>query len=185
MTNTVIGQGDVLVTPMQVAVAYGAIATGNLMKPHVLKEVRNGDNVAAVTFEPQVIDVPDVDEKNYAILRDALNGVAPANSTLSRAFRDAGMDPQDVACKTGTAEMTDTEDFGWFACYAPYDKPKYVVAVMVEQGGGGSISAGPIGAKVIAAALAADAGELKEVGAVAASSGESVAYVSSSSGRTD
>ncbi len=185
MTNTVIGQGDVLVTPIQVAVAYGAIATGNLMRPHVLKEVRNGDNVAAVTFEPQIIDVPDVDEKNYAILRDALNGVAGSNSTLAKSFRDVGMDPWDVACKTGTAEMTDTEDFGWFACYAPYDDPKYVVAVMIEQGGGGSTSAGPIGAKALAAALAADAGELKEVGAVAASSGESVAYVSSSSGRTD
>ncbi len=57
-TNMVIGQGDVLVTPMQVAVAYGAIATGNLMKPHLLKEVRNASGGVVRSFEPEVVGSP-------------------------------------------------------------------------------------------------------------------------------
>ncbi len=49
-TNMIIGQGDVLVTPIQIAVAYGAIATGNIMKPHLFKEVRNASGEMVVTY---------------------------------------------------------------------------------------------------------------------------------------
>ena len=56
LTNLVIGQGDVLITPLQNAVAYGAVATGKLMKPHVLKEVRNSTDTTPVTFTPEELD---------------------------------------------------------------------------------------------------------------------------------
>ena len=67
----------------------------------------------------------------------------------------------------------------------PFDNPKYVCAVLVEQGGGGASAAGPIGAQIMGALKAYDAGELTDVGVVAASSGESVEYGGSSGGRTD
>ncbi|NPD30623.1 penicillin-binding protein 2 [Eggerthellaceae bacterium zg-1084] len=185
LTNMVIGQGDVLVTPLQVAVAYGGIATGRLMKPHLLKEVRNGRNAAAVTFQPEVLAEPDVSDEHLSLVRRALNGVAPASPALSKAFREQGLDPTTIACKTGTAEMVETEDYAWFACYAPFDEPRYVVSVLVEEGGGGAATAGPIGAKVMAAALAADEGEPGKVGRVEGSTGESVRYVGARAGRTD
>lgn len=186
LTNMVIGQGDVLVTPLQVAVAYGAIATGSIMKPHLLKEVRNGtEDAAAVRYAAEAVDTPEVDAGHLKIMREALGGVAAGSTSLQAAFAAQGLDVADVACKTGTGEVAGKEDYAWFVCYMPADDPKYVVSVMIEQGGGGAATAGPIGAKVMAAALAADAGELTEVGAVAASSGESVEYTGESSGRTD
>ncbi|MBP3867422.1 MAG: hypothetical protein J6D25_06380, partial [Eggerthellaceae bacterium] len=65
------------------------------------------------------------------------------------------------------------------------DKPKYVVAACIEQGGGGSAVAGPVGAHVMGALVAAEKGTLDEVGRVAASSGKSVEVSSSGGGRTD
>ena len=188
MTNMIIGQGDVLVTPLQIAVAYGGVATGKLMKPHLLKEVRNSNAAqAAVTFEPEVIATPEVDEKYLKLVREALNGVGADSSVITEAFDDAGIDIEHVACKTGTGEVAGKEDYAWFVCYYPYEDPKYAVAVLIEQGGGGSATAGPVGAEVMGAIVDCAAGDLTEIGVVSASSGKSVEYGSggSSSGRTD
>ena len=185
-TNMAIGQGDVLVTPIQVAVAYGAIATGNLMKPHLLKEVRNSSGEVVRSFEPEVVGTPDVKPENLAVMRDALKGVSTENAELVALFNKFGLDPATVACKTGTGEVSGKEDYAWFACYAPFDDPKYVVACVVEQGGGGSAVGAPLGIEVLAAALNADAGALTDVGSVAGSTGKSQELATSgSSGRTD
>ena len=131
-TNMCIGQGYVLVTPMEIAVAYGAIASGNIVKPHLLKEVRNAGGDVALTYQPQVLDTPDVSMADLAVVRNALRGVTTDNEEIAKLFNDQGIDPDTVACKTGTAEYTDMEDTAWFACYAPYDDPKYVLACVVE-----------------------------------------------------
>ena len=183
MTNMIIGQGYVLATPLQLAVAYGAVATGNIMKPHLLKEVRNAAGDVAAAFEPEVLDVPDVPAENLAAVRDALRGVATENEGIAKLFNQYGV---QAACKTGTAEHTDDEDTAWFACYAPYDDPKYVVACLVEHGGGGSAVAAPLGAEILAAALSYDEGSLTEVGEIAGSTGKSDVHASGGSGgRTD
>ena len=65
LTNLVIGQGDVLVTPLQMAVAYGGIATGRIMRPHLLKEVRNETGDVVLQFEPEVVAEPDVDPRTW------------------------------------------------------------------------------------------------------------------------
>ena len=187
MTNLIIGQGDVLTTPLQIAVAYGAVATGNIMKPHLFKEVRNGEgaNAAAIEFEPEVVDVPEVEEKYYKEVRDALAEVALGSSDIMSAFADWGVDPTMVGSKTGTGEMAGKEDTAWYVCYYPKDNPKYVVSTCIEQGGGGSAVAGPVGAHVLGALLAAENGELTDIGRVAGSSGKSVEVSSSGGGRTD
>ncbi|WP_139653363.1 penicillin-binding protein 2 [Raoultibacter phocaeensis] len=186
LTNMVIGQGDVLVTPLQVAVAYGAIATGNLMKPHFLKEVRNSSNDVVVEHEPEVVGVPDVPAENLAIMRDALHGVATENESVAKLFAEYGI---DAAAKTGTAEYSDGQiESAWFACYAPYDDPKYVVVCQVNHGGGGSEVAAPLGVDIMATALRYDAGELEPtIGVVAGSSGKYIdlPLKSDGSGRTD
>lgn len=187
MTNLVIGQGDVLVTPLQMAVAYGGIATGNLMKPHLLKEVRNANSPdkTAVSVSGEVVATPDVSADDLAIVRDALHGVGSASTTISAAFEAQGLDVDDLACKTGTGEVSGKDDYAWFACYMPYDDPKYVVTVMIEQGGGGAAVAGPVAAKVMGALFQNASGQLTDVGSVAGSNGQSVAYAGSSAGRSD
>ena len=186
LTNLVIGQGDCLITPLQNAVGYGAVATGKLMRPHLLKEVRNTSDTPAVTFEPEVVSVPDVDEKHYKIVRAGLDYVAADSSAVANAFADWGIDATVIASKTGTGEVAGKGDVAWFVCYYPKDNPKYVVSTCIEQGGGGAVVAGPVGAHVMGAVLAAEDGSLTEVGRVAGSSGKSVALGSSGSeARTD
>lgn len=182
-TNMIIGQGYVLTTPLQVAVAYGAIATGRIMKPHLLGEVHNTNGDVATSFESEVMAEPDIPAEDLAIMRDALHGVATENADIAALFDAHGI---DAACKTGTAEVVGKDDFAWFACYAPFDDPKYVVTCIVEEGGGGSAVGAPLGVELLAAALAYDDGELTEMGEVAGSTGKAVERRSSgSTGRTD
>lgn len=185
--NMCIGQGYVLVTPIELAVSYGAVATGKVLKPHVLKDVRNAEGEAVRSFEPEVVDEPDVNPEHLAYVREALNGVATDNADVSGTLSKFGIDPAIVACKSGTAEYTDDGDTGWFACYAPVDDPKYVVACVVEHGGGGSSAAAPLGAEALAAVLSYDAGTLDEMGEIAGSTGRALADASkrAMTGRTD
>ncbi|MBQ3300815.1 MAG: penicillin-binding protein 2 [Eggerthellaceae bacterium] len=185
LTNLVIGQGDVLVTPLQMAVAYGAVASGNLVKPHLLKEARNASNAAAITFAPQVVDTPDVDPDHLKQVRTALGGVAADSTVLVNAFAEAGIDVAEIGSKTGTGEVAGKGDVAWFVCYWPIDDPKFVVATCIEQGGGGAQAAGPVGAQVMGAVVDAYKGNPGDVAAVAGSSGKSVEYSAGSAARTD
>ncbi|MBR0404817.1 MAG: penicillin-binding protein 2 [Eggerthellaceae bacterium] len=185
LTNLVIGQGDVLITPLQNAVAYGAVATGTLMKPHVLKEARNSPEAAPVTFTPEELGVPEVDEANYKILREALKLVSADSPEVTAEFMEWGVDVTTVSSKTGTGEVAGKGDVAWYVCYYPQDKPKYVVASCIEQGGGGALVAGPIGAAVLGAILAYDKGQLTEVKRVPGSSGKSVAVNFGNQARSD
>lgn len=182
LTNLVIGQGDVQVTPMQMAVAYGAIATGKLLRPHVFKEVRNAAGDTVITYKPEEAVAPDVIESNLNIVRDALHGVVQDSPSLSGMFMGQGI---DAAGKTGTGEHGDAGDDAWFACYAPYDDPKYVVVCTVEHGGGGSAVAAPLAAEIMGAVMAADAGTLDgSMGRIAGSTGKEVERQSSSDSAT-
>ncbi len=183
LTNMIIGQGYMLATPMQLAVAYGAVATGNLMKPHLLKEVHNVEDEVVVTIEPEVVGVPDVPKENLEIVRDALHGVAQENVTVAPIFSSYGI---DAACKTGTAEYTNDQDTAWFACYAPFDDPHFVATTVVEHGGSGASVAGPTCIKVLDAALTYEAGDLTKINSIAGSTGQSnVPENVVSSGRDD
>ncbi|MGI6105475.1 MAG: penicillin-binding protein 2 [Raoultibacter sp.] len=186
LSNMSIGQGYVLVTPMQMAIGYAAVATGKIPKPHLLKEVRNSENQKVVEFKPEILSTPEVTPEHLNIMRDSLKGVADEDTLVSRAFYQNGI--SSAAAKTGTAEVAGKQDFGWFACYAPYDNPKYVVACVVEEGSAGAQSACPLCAEVLSAALRYDEGSLDmSLSPIAGSSGESVEldYGNTSSGRTD
>ena len=182
-TNMIIGQGDVLVTPIEIAVAYGAIATGKIVKPHLLKEVRNAAGDVVVTFEPEVIGEPDVNPEYLSFVRTALRGVITDNESTAKNFKKYGL---EAAGKSGTAEHVDKGDDAWFVAYAPYENPKYVVSVVIEQGGGGSAVAGPIAARVLSAALDAYNGtsEISPM-RLAGYSGKAVEYKTEGSARTD
>ena len=86
MSNMVIGQGYVLVTPIQVVRAYGAVATGKLLRPHLLKEARNSLGDTVLSYDTVEDTAPQVTEANLKIVRDALHGVATENETVSAEF---------------------------------------------------------------------------------------------------
>ncbi len=185
MTNMSIGQGYVLITPIELAVAYGAIATGNIMKPHLLKEVHNADGEVVLSIDSEVVSTPEVSTDHLELVREALNGVATNSSSVSAAFTEVGVDPATICCKTGTAEVSGQNDYAWFACYGPKDDPRYVVTCIIEQGGSGGEAAAPIGATALAAALAYDEGSLTTMGSVLGFGGESVEITVTETSRTD
>ncbi|MCL2332521.1 MAG: penicillin-binding protein 2 [Actinomycetia bacterium] len=139
--NMSIGQGDMLVTPLQMAVAYSAIANGGVaMKPHILQSIANNEGKTVYTYKPQKEKLqPAVSASSLATLHEALIDVTTgAHGTARKTFRY--YEPT-VAGKTGTAQVLGKDDYGWFVGYAPADDPQYCVAVIVEQAGESSVTA--------------------------------------------
>lgn len=173
MSNMSIGQGFVLVTPIQMAIGYAAVATGQIVKPHLLKEVKNSEGKTVVTAQAEILGTPEVSADHLQIMRDSLRGVAEEDATVSRTFFENGI--ASAGAKTGTAEVAGKRDFGWFACYAPYDNPKYVVACVIEEGDAGASSACPVSAQVLSAVLRYDEGTFDSgLTSIPGSTGQSV-----------
>lgn len=148
--NMAIGQGDMLVTPLQAATSYAAIAnSGKVMRPHLMKSVLGSDGKPVLKTKAEVVSRPKVSKANLSIMRQALRMVT-STGTAKGAFR--GFDV-DVAGKTGTAQVAKKDDYAWFIGYAPADNPRYCVAVVVEQGGHGGSVAAPAARQILAAAL--------------------------------
>ena len=141
ITNLVIGQGDLLVTPLQMACVYMGIANhGTIWRPHVLKEVRSQSGQGTVVaYKPETIVETTEPDINFEIVEKGLHGVIyDEDPAIASHFNNLSV---EVAGKTGTGEKEGEMDTGWFCAYAPADKPKYVAAAVVEKGGFGSTSA--------------------------------------------
>ena len=154
--NFSIGQGDTLMTPIQMAQLYGAIANGGTMyKPQVARAIIKPNGQVVKEFTPEVIATNVLSKKSSKFLREALRAVV-TEGTGAGAF--SGF-PVSIAGKTGTAEDKGRNkdgsakaDTAWFASFAPAEKPQYAVVMVVSQGGfGGSISA--VGVKDIYTSL--------------------------------
>lgn len=159
MSNMVIGQGYVLVTPIQVVRAYAAVATGKLLRPHLLKEVRNSLGETVLSFDTVEDATPDVEDQYYNIMRDALHGVTTENASVAGDF---GQYSFSAAAKTGTAEVAGKQDMAWFSCYAPYEEPRLALTLAIEEGGSGGTTGSPVAARIMDAALKALDGQLDE-----------------------
>jgi penicillin-binding protein 2 len=148
--NISIGQGDLLTTPLQMAAVYAGIANGgDVMRPHVLKEVLDSKGEPVRAYEPEVAFSSEVSESILRTMHSALLDVTEEGTGAS-AFR--GFDAR-VAGKTGTAEVAGKDDYAWFTAYAPADDPQYAVAVVLEQGGHGGAIAAPAAREILAALL--------------------------------
>jgi penicillin-binding protein 2 len=139
--NLAIGQGDLEATPLQLAVTYAAVANGgSIVQPHIGKKIVDpqGKMVRDLqTAKPRRLDIS---QSTLDVVRSGLYDAANAPTGTSAAVF-AGY-PIKVAGKTGTAQVFGADDYAWYASYAPANDPKYVVVVMVEQGGhGGSVAA--------------------------------------------
>ena len=147
--NIAIGQGDVQVSPLQLALGYAAIANGGtLYQPHLGQAVLDHETGEVVrAFQPKVTGTVPVPVGALRAVSEALATV-PAGGTASAAFSGFPLDRIPVAGKTGTADLPPKSPFAWFASYAPAHDPRYVVVVVVEEGGHGGQTAAPIARKI-------------------------------------
>jgi penicillin-binding protein 2 len=142
--NMSIGQGDTLVTPLQLATAYSAIANGGTVwQPHVALDVRTPGGHVVKRVAPRAIGHLPFSKNNLAYVRQALASV-PVNGTAASAFVGFPLTRVPVAGKTGSAEVHPFQTYSWFAAMAPAYDPQYVVVCIVEQGGHGSTTAAPV-----------------------------------------
>ncbi len=140
--NISIGQGDLLVTPLQVANMTASVANGGtLYRPHILKSWMDPKTKKETAFENIPIRTNFIDPYNFSVIRGGMRDCVTDGSCR----RLAGL-PIQVAGKTGTAQWNSTkENHGWFTSFAPYNKPEIVLTVLVEEGKEGSESAVSIG----------------------------------------
>lgn len=157
-----IGQGFNLVTPIQQVIMMAAVANrGILLKPYLVKRIEGPEGQLRQEFFPEIIGQIGVDpdhlEQVRMALRDVVNG-ARGTGKKSRLKNII------VSGKTGTAQVvrmkSDEElekgeaipvkyrDHAWFVAFAPYEKPVLAVAIIVEHGGHGGATAGPIAGKI-------------------------------------
>jgi penicillin-binding protein 2 len=145
--NLAVGQGDVQTNPLQMATAYAAIATGNVLHPHVGMEIDDSAGRVVQEIDPP----PRRQVKIDPSYRDAiLSGLhAAAQSPGGTSYKVFAGFPVPVAGKTGTAERPGQGDQSWYVVLAPYPKPRVVVAVTIEQGGFGADAAAPAAAQIL------------------------------------
>lgn len=134
-----IGQGDILVTPLQIANATATVANGGtLFEPHLVHALRNNGQDNAV--KPTVLSSAAALSTSLATVRDGMRTSVVSGS--SRALQGL---PVTAAGKTGTAEASgSSQTHAWFTSFAPYEQPQLVITVIVERGGEGHASALPV-----------------------------------------
>lgn len=144
MTNIAIGQGDILVTPLQMAVAYCGLAMNGVeWTPHVLRSAvsRDGDGDAYEYEKKKRLTAKITTDGAFDVVHRGVHSMIYEESPVTaRHFTNL---PVQVAGKSGTGEKNEEDPYGWFIAYAPFEDPKYVVCAMLERGGFGSTCAMP------------------------------------------
>jgi len=157
--NLSIGQGYIAVTPLQVAVMTAAIANGGkVLKPRLVDRIEPPHGVEGPTSilpSPMVRDDLGVSTWSLKVIHDAMR--ADVEDPIGTG-RNAFVEGMGICGKTGTAQVQQgsriVDHITWFVSFAPYEKPKYAVVVMVESGVSGGYSCAPI-ARLIYEALQA------------------------------
>jgi penicillin-binding protein 2 len=137
--NLSIGQGYLTATPLQLAVAYAALANGGwVVRPHVAQGLYDGAGHPRKRFRWRArhvqLTAPEA-------IRSGLYAAANLSGGTSAAIFSGF--PVKIAGKTGTAQVVGHDDHSWYASWAPYDHPRYVVVVLIEHGGFGAEAAAP------------------------------------------
>jgi penicillin-binding protein 2 len=160
--NLSIGQGDITVTPLQVATMIAAVANGGtVLTPRLVEQVAAADAfdlVPARYFAPGRVRAQlGLSARSLNLLREAMYAdVQDTDGTGHEAFHQGRNGPpylQDfhVAAKTGTAQVKKAhamDKITWFASFGPYESPRYAVVVMVESGGSGGRTCGLVARKI-------------------------------------
>ncbi|MGH7432901.1 MAG: penicillin-binding protein 2 [Candidatus Methylomirabilales bacterium] len=154
---TGIGQGMILVTPLQIVTMVAAIANGGtLHRPWMVKRVESWGGEVVAAYGPEPVRRVNLKPETLELLRQGMLGVVEDGT--GKAARVRGV---QVAGKTGTAQVVrkearisgQTKDHGWFVAFAPYTDPEIAIVVIAENAGFGGVVAAPVARAVLEAAL--------------------------------
>ena len=141
--NLSIGQGDTVVTPLQMAQVYSAIANGGkIFQPRIVKAIVSPEGKVIKRFTPKISREISISPSLRSYLLTALRGVI-TDGTGKSPFANWPQNRLAVAAKTGSGENGSKDPTSWFASFAPASNPRYAVIMMVEQGGTGALTSGP------------------------------------------
>jgi penicillin-binding protein 2 len=151
--NISVGQGDLLVSPLQMAMAISAVANGGtLYRPHLVDSITDAAGKVVQQISPQAVRQGFISPENLAVVRQGMKlAVNEPQGTACCLIKQQV--PVTVAAKTGTAE-TVTHDDGtsaaqeskpdaWFEAFAPADDPKIAIVILIEHSGEGAVYAAP------------------------------------------
>jgi penicillin-binding protein 2 len=150
--NAAVGQGDVQVTPLQLAVVYSAIANGGkIVTPHVAMQIQSHDGTIVQNINPPAKRRLNIEPAYLTAIQEGLRQAVEAGTSADV----MGSFPQEVYGKTGTAQYFNAQgvetDYAWYACYVPRTattKPITVV-VWVPKGGFGDVAAAPVARQIL------------------------------------
>jgi penicillin-binding protein 2 len=139
--NVSIGQGDVLVTPLQIAMMTASVANnGTLYTPHVVQKLIDPLTKESTPIETQAIRSDFINPVHLSTVRAGMRDCVTYGSCLRLSLL-----PFPAAGKTGTAQWnSNREPHAWFTSFAPYEQPEIVLTILVEEGEGGSKIGAPI-----------------------------------------
>jgi penicillin-binding protein 2 len=155
--NLAIGQGDLTVTPLQMARFYAAIANGGkLVTPHILLDVENPNGTIVPTSAPPAPSpIPGLDPANLRVVQQGL--FEGTHDPFGTSYGVFGNFPKSISGKTGTAQKfvhlpgyTGYRDQSWWCGYGPSIHAKIVVCAVIENGGEGGAAAAPAAERVFA-----------------------------------
>ena len=160
--NLSIGQGDLLATPLQMAMIYAALGNGGtLYRPQIARAIVDPEGKVIREFTPEAIGTLPVNKRTLRTIQNGLRQVV-TGGTATASF--AGL-RTEVSGKTGTGQVfgrnldgSAKDDTSWFASYAPTKKPVYTVVMMVSQGGFGGSTSG-VGVRRIYEQIFGEAGK--------------------------
>ncbi|KPJ54624.1 hypothetical protein AMJ47_03965 [Parcubacteria bacterium DG_72] len=149
--NLSIGQGDIMITPLQVAVAFSAIANkGTLFAPRVVKEIIDSNKNIVKTIEKEIIRQNFIDLQNLEIVRQGMRRAVTGQGAPYASSITLNSLPVAVASKTGTAQTPYKEKYhNWVTVFAPYDNPEIVLTIMIENVPGVQVAALPTAKNIL------------------------------------
>jgi len=133
--NLSIGQGDIKVTPLQVASAFAAIANkGTLYKPQVVKQIVDSEKNLIEEIKPEILRENFINPENLKIVKQGMRMAVTGQGSPYASATLLNFLPVSAAAKTGTAETFRPNYYdNWIAVFAPYDDPQIVLIIMIED----------------------------------------------------
>jgi len=154
--NMAIGQGDLLVSPLQMATTFAAIANGGkVLEPRLgaalARTGQDGEQQVLREFEPEVVRRLPLDAAELEVIQQGLVEVVSGDQgTANSAFAGFPTGQFPIAGKTGTAQIGESAELNraWFIAYGPAQEPRYVVSVYLDRAGHGGESAAPVARQI-------------------------------------